>query len=217
MNFTFTVEELASIRTLFGVKVLEVRTAHPWFTQIGWHGSRRCDLITENGAIGLRASLVEFPQERAVGELTQLSVIGNADTVPWPLADHKGYERRSHRSVVLNQEIVGARVIQETVWLKDNDKELLRFKRDLGFFLITRGANQLSALDTDDEWTEIDGEDPTANLYFGATAHQTHVEVDVRLLGATESRFGIHCFPGNGIVDVRLGETLHHRLSSVEV
>lgn len=217
MSLTFTAEELATIRTLFGETVLEVRTAHPWFTQIGWHGSRRCDLITENGAVGLQASLVRFPHERSAGELARLSVIGNADTVPWPLADHKGYERRGDHNVIMNHEIIGARVIQETVWLTDGKREILRFSRDLGFFLITSGDMRLSASDAEDDWTDIDGEDPAANLYFGATAHQTHVEVGVRMLRATESRFGIHCFPGDAIIDVRLGESLHHRLSSVEV
>jgi hypothetical protein len=84
----------------------------------------------------------------------------------------------------------------------------------LGFFLITDTYDDSIEEEVDDDWLDIDGEDPFSNLYFGASARQNELYVDVRMYEATETRLGIHCFPGNAIIDIRLGETLHHRLTS---
>jgi hypothetical protein len=102
----------------------------------------------------------------------------------------------------------------ETVWLTRNDEEILRYTRDLGFFLITNRGEDEFNFDLGREWRNINGEHPLSNLYFGATSEQACTVVDVRVLDATDTRFGIHSFPGNGIIDVRVGEILHHRLTS---
>ena len=206
-SFTFSDDQLTLVRGLVGSTVTGVETCHPWFSQIGWEGSRRCDLLTESGGIGMRILSLTPEDERLRGDIGHLEIFDSPSDVPWPLLDHKGLFRSSGPRAIVGERIMEVRVASERFSLVRGDDELFSVTRDLGIWLTTTGGEP----DFDDN-----GEDPYATPFFGMTTSQNALWIDVGIVQATETRFGIHCFAGDGVVDLRKGERLRHTIWSTE-
>lgn len=206
VEFYFSDEEIQRMRSVLGSTILSTSSAHPHFEAMRWSGSSRLDVCTTKGDVGLRASYVNVDHPRLMGEFAQLSVF-DPSTVSWPLADHKGVRHRAEKHLYEGATILSMRVLREHMELRTSH-EVLRISRDFGFVIF---------LDAADDYDSIEGNDPLRTLFLGVVAGPHQLLIHFDSFPIPMSRFGIHSFPGNVMVDLQLGEELKSNIESFEV